>query len=241
MDNVTVDLDKPSLYAEKDTKLHRIKRKMTYKNIFKLLNYFVPSSGEFSILEIGTGSGYFLTTLENTFPKATIYGLEYDPRLVSLSTEKIKEAVVLQGNAENFDLEYKNFDFIVSFQVIEHLYQPDKMIESVKKHLSDEGIFILTTPNLGSLASLVLKDKWHGFRDDHVSLKDSMGWKLFLEENGFECLKMQTTFFTGFPIFNKLPFGIINWCLLYFYGSISWKYGESVVGVFKQIKVNEAK
>jgi SAM-dependent methyltransferase len=233
MKDVTVDLGNPSLYAEPDSKFYRFKRKLTMNTVLKKIRKQVNHKQAFSLLEIGTGSGFTMTFLETEFPKATLTGIEYDPRLVKLTQSKVKSARVIQGNAENFDLGGEKFDIIVSLQVIEHLYHPELMIASVKKHLKPNGVFIFTTPNLGCYSARVMKDKWHGYREDHVSLKTNDEWVSLTLENGFDELYSGSTFFTGIPLLNKLPFGIINWTLLLFIGSMRWKQGESFIGVFK--------
>jgi len=78
-----------------------------------------------------------------------------------------------------------------------------------------------------------MKNKWHGYKSDHVSLKSYTEWKTFIEKNGFTSIYCGSTFFTGIPIFNKLPLGLINWGLLFFIGSIKWKHGESFIGIFR--------
>jgi len=233
MDNVTVDLKAPSLYVEPDGRLYRFKRRLTFKNIFNAIRSSVKKEQEFSLLEIGTGAGFFITFLESEFPKAKFTGIEYDPRLVSLAQTKVKDAIILQGNAEDFDLGDDKYDIIVSLQVIEHLYNPELMLALVKKHLKPEGTFIFTTPNLGCLSRRVMRDKWHGFCEDHVSLKSFDEWKVFAEENGFSSIYCGSTFFSGIPLLNKFPMGILNWGLLFLVGSLKWKQGESFIGVFK--------
>jgi hypothetical protein len=86
---------------------------------------------------------------------------------------------------------------------------------------------------LDCFSAKVLKEKWHGFREDHVSLKNVPDWNSLVEKHGFTSLYSGSTFFTGFPLLNKFPFGILNWSLLYFIGSLKWKYGESFIGIFK--------
>lgn len=233
MKDITVDLDNPSLYAEPDSKFYRFKRKLTLSNVLRKIRKQVDKEKAFSLLEIGTGSGFTIAFLESEFPDAKLFGIEYDPRLVELTQSKVKSAKIVQGNAENFDIGDQKFDVIVSLQVIEHLYHPDKMIEAVKRHLNPGGTFIFTTPNLGCYSKKIMKDKWHGYREDHVSLKTNDEWVTLTVSKGFEEIYSGSTFFTGIPIFNKLPLGIFNWALLYFVGSMRWKHGESFIGIFR--------
>ncbi len=231
MSESTVKLNEPSLYAEPDSGLYRFKRKLTYSNILNLIQKYLKNKTQFNFLEIGTGSGFLLTFLEQKYPNANFRGIEYDPRLVELTQKKLQRAKVEQGNAESFELD-ETFDMVVSLQVIEHLYNPEKMLESVKKVLKNDGYFIFTTPNLGCVSEKVMKEKWHGYREDHVALKNCQQWDDLLKENGFKKVYSGSTFFTGIPLLNKLPLGVFNWALLYFIGSMSWQKGESYVGVF---------
>jgi 2-polyprenyl-3-methyl-5-hydroxy-6-metoxy-1,4-benzoquinol methylase len=233
MNRVTVDLNSESLYSEPNSKFYRVKRKLTYKTVLKIFRSRFSKFERFSVLEIGTGSGFLVDFLEDEFPNAEITGLEFDPRLVELTQAKLKRAKIVQGNAENFDFPSAKFDIIVSLQVIEHLYHPEQMIEKVKQHLKVGGIFLLTTPNLECISAKVMKEKWHGFRNDHVSLKNVKEWESIVNVNGFETIYCGSTFVSGIPLLNRFPLGVFNWALLFFIGSMRWKYGESFIGVFK--------
>jgi SAM-dependent methyltransferase len=232
-EKVTVNLNSASLYEEPDTFLYGFIRRLKYSNILRIIKLYKKEKSKFSLLEIGTGSGFLMKFIEKKYPQATLKGIEYDPRLVALTKSKVLKAEIVQGNAEDFDLLEKEFDLIVSLQVIEHLYRPEKLLISVKKHLNKDGVFIFTTPNTHSIGARIMKNSWHGYRDDHVSLKSYQEWKKFLEDNGFEAIYCGSTFFTGIPFFNKLPLGIINWTLLFLFGSLKWSIGESFVGAFK--------
>ena len=229
---VSVQTDRPSPYIEQRGKLYRFKRKLTYGFAFRLLNKFIDGQRSLEILEIGTGSGFFLDFAGEEFPNSRLTGLEYDERLLHETASRAPNASLHQGNAENFALGSHRFDLIVSFQVIEHLYDPGAMLRNVKAHLKPGGIFLVTTPNLSGVGARVMKRRWHGYRDDHVSLKKKKDWDDLIELHGFNKLYSGSTFFSGVPIMNRLPLGIFNWLLLLLFGSLRWSWGESYVGLF---------
>jgi SAM-dependent methyltransferase len=233
MKQTSVDLESPSPYIETGSFLYRIKRKLTYAFAINAISKVKSKDDGFSILEIGTGSGYFLSFINSEFPKAELSGIEYDPRLLEETKRKVPFANLLNGNAELFDFGDKKFEVIVSFQVIEHLYNPVAMLGRVNKHLAPNGLFIFTTPNLDGLGAQVMGEKWHGYRDDHVNLKGFKDWQILLENNGFRQVYCGSTFFSGIPILNRFPLGLINWGLLVVLGTARWKRGESFVGIFK--------
>lgn len=232
-DKVSVNTGIPSPYIENRGKLYRFKRKLTYAFAFRLLNKFLRHQQELNILEIGTGSGFFLHFAKDTFPNSHFSGVEYDDRLLAETASRAPQATLIKENAESFDLGKGQYDLIVSFQVIEHLYKPNAMLENVRVHLKPGGIFLVTSPNLSGLGARWMKEKWHGYRDDHVSLKGKEEWDRLISSHGFTPLYTGSTFFSGVPFLNSLPLGIINWLLLLCFGSIRWSLGESYVGVFK--------
>jgi 2-polyprenyl-3-methyl-5-hydroxy-6-metoxy-1,4-benzoquinol methylase len=232
MSKVSVDLNVPSPYIECDTQFHRFKRRLTYAFALKLIKQFVRNSSVESILEIGTGSGFFLSSCHDQFPGVKLSGVEYDQRLLDVTKLRAPYAKCIQGNAETFNLQSEKFDVIVSFQVIEHLYNPSEMLNRVREHLNPGGLFIVTSPNLASIGAKVMGSKWHGYRDDHVSLKSSVDWVTIIEGHGFKAKYAGTTFFSGIPLMNVLPFGVFNWALLVLFGSVRWHKGESFVGAF---------
>ena len=235
MSKVSVDLESPSPYIEKVSYFYKIRRKLTYAFAINAVKRFKSKEEKFSLLEIGTGSGYFLSFIHSEFPNASLSGIEYDHRLLETTTSKVPFENCKQGNAELFDFEGEKFDVIVSFQVIEHLYKPEEMLERVKRHLNQNGVFVMTTPNLDGVGARIMGKKWHGFRDDHVSLKGYSDWSALLQKCGFVPVYCGSTFFSGIPLINRFPFGIFNWMLLVIFGTARWKYGESFVGIF-QIK-----
>jgi SAM-dependent methyltransferase len=229
---VSVNTDIPSPYIENGTRFYYLKRRLTYSFAFRLLRKYLNQHQGLEVLEIGTGSGFFLEFAGQIFPNSRFCGIEYDQRLLAETALRAPYATLIQGNAESFSLEKGKYDLIVSFQVIEHLYNPNAMLANVRTHLKPGGVFLLTTPNLTGLGARVMKDKWHGYRDDHVSLKGIQEWRRMIVDSGFIPLYSGSTFFSGIPILNKFPLGIINWLLLVSLGSFPWSAGESYVGVF---------
>lgn len=230
---VSVKTDIPSPYIENRGGIYRLKRKLTYAFAFRLLKKYLSQRHDLDVLEIGTGSGFFLDFAKESFPNSRFWGVEYDQRLLDETVSRAPYAKIIQGNAENFDLGQGRYDLVVSFQVIEHLYNPSAMLENVRGHLKPGGILLVTTPNLSGLGARWMKDKWHGYRDDHVSLKGKDEWDRIIASHNFTVLYSGSTFFSGVPLLNKLPLGIINWLLLVAFGSLRWSAGESYVGVFK--------
>lgn len=109
------------------------------------------------VLEIGSGEGY---GIEHLYPQVDEYhAVDKFLSQFKLSEEK-KESVFfyqmevppLQNIPENY------FDFVVSFQVIEHIQNDEFFLREIYRVLKPNGKLILTTPN--RLMSLT-RNPWH--------------------------------------------------------------------------------
>ncbi|MFI3285334.1 MAG: class I SAM-dependent methyltransferase [Rikenellaceae bacterium] len=106
------------------------------------------------VLEIGTGSGYGVkiiaphatrfTTLDKHLPAAD---------LLKETTVEFKEATV-----PPLPFEDESFDFVISFQVIEHIKDDKLFVEEIRRVLRPEGSFIVSTPNI---KMSLTRNPWH--------------------------------------------------------------------------------
>jgi len=110
-----------------------------------------------TVLEVGSGEGYGTTELA---PKSDHY-IAVDKYNTEISDELKKENNItfiqaevppLNGIADN------SVDFVVTFQVIEHIKNDKMFLQEIHRVLKPGGKMILTTPN--SMMSLT-RNPWH--------------------------------------------------------------------------------
>jgi 2-polyprenyl-3-methyl-5-hydroxy-6-metoxy-1,4-benzoquinol methylase len=77
---------------------------------------------------------------------------------------------IIRGNMETYEFG-KTFDVIVAGDIIEHVSNPGLFMDNVKKHLSKDGKFILTTPNAKWLTVLFKPNKTHVLWYDIYTLR----------------------------------------------------------------------
>lgn len=108
-----------------------------------------------SVLEIGSGEGYGIQTLAHHASEYT--ALDKFP--VSADLSRFKNVTFIQTEVPPLSrLSDNRFDFVVSFQVIEHIKQDQALIQEIHRVLKPGGKLLMATPN--RLTSLT-RNPWH--------------------------------------------------------------------------------
>lgn len=111
------------------------------------------------VLEIGTGSGYGVELIaENTDQFVTIDKFIYTPKSNTTSSTHNNVEYIQMTVPPLIDIPDNSFDFVISFQVIEHIKNDKKFVEEIFRVLKNNGKFIVTTPN--KKMSLT-RNPWH--------------------------------------------------------------------------------
>jgi 2-polyprenyl-3-methyl-5-hydroxy-6-metoxy-1,4-benzoquinol methylase len=118
-----------------------------YEQCLTLLHKLPPSS---SILDFGAGKGNFLHYLKTQNFK-DIAGADIMGRPDDLDAN----IPWFQADLNTGLNIQREFDVIVALEVIEHLENPRHMVRSLVKILRPGGMLILSTPNNGSIRSLL--------------------------------------------------------------------------------------
>jgi len=133
-----------------------------------------------SILDYGCGTGEFL--LEMQHAGWVTYGFEPAPK-----ANKIAQQYGLTVLESPDQLE-ATIDVVTLWHVLEHLHQPDTLLNKLKKQLSSDGLFIIAVPNPTSIDSRMFRNSWvaydaprhlYHFRPKDIeSLLHSIGFKI---------------------------------------------------------------
>ena len=135
------------------------------------------------ILDVGCGDGVFLSTLSDEWNKQ---GLEPSTSGASLANRRN-----LDVTCATLDTSPKRFeaDVISALDVIEHVIDPHRFVESFKRHLRPGGVVLLLTGDAGSYAAKVAGPQWSYLRwCGHISVFSQSGLRRLAQSHGFEVL-----------------------------------------------------
>lgn len=99
------------------------------------------------VLDVGcVGGGYHPGWLHGKICEVAASCLGIDTQREGIETVKKHGFDAVWGDAETVNLG-REFDVIVAGEVLEHISNQGKFFDNMRKHLKDDGVMILTTPN----------------------------------------------------------------------------------------------
>lgn len=137
----TAERINPELIDSKEEYVLYLKHLFAYSFVKKEIH-----EGSF-VLEVGCGNGYGTSLLaKNGF---NVVGLDIDEETIKEASKKYQtqNCNFVWYDGKKIPFEEETFDFIVSFQVIEHVQDDIGFISEIKRVLKTDGTFFLTTPN----------------------------------------------------------------------------------------------
>jgi len=111
------------------------------------------------LLDLGCSSGGFIGFLKGGSWK--LYGIEMSAECATRA-EARTGAHIFVGDIADAPFPAESFDVITCFDVLEHIYEPRKVMSKVMEWLKPGGIFYVSVPNIDSAAARVFGTYWHG-------------------------------------------------------------------------------
>lgn len=162
-------------YGKTPIKLDEIEGTDRYKQILNTFSMYSSQHNVKRILDIGCGNGNFSVLLKEASNAKEAYGIELSEKGVEMSKKNGVEAFQLDIDEDDFPFEDDYFDAIFAGEVIEHLFDPDHLLEECYRILNPDGIFVLTTRNLSSLYNRITLFLGYQPFSTSVSLKHNVG------------------------------------------------------------------
>ena len=161
-------------------------KKKTFSYAFKNIKKYIPRHSR--LLEIGSYCGLFLNAAIEAGVKCT--GIEPSLWAAAYSQSYLKEAKIINLPFESaIEVIDGPFDVIVTWDVIEHVANPNQMIRDINTLLKEGGFFIFSTINIDSLLAKIMGKKWHWIMDMHLYYFTHQSLSKLLKKAGFDLLE----------------------------------------------------
>ena len=163
----------------KEEKGRRSQARIVLKKIAKF-----KKSGR--LLDIGCGPGFFLDEAKRQ---------GWDVQGVDLSKWSKEHAKtyfsidIFQGTLSSAVFPDRAFDVIVMNDVIEHLEDPKVVLKEIRRILKNDGVIYISTPDIKSVLSRLLRAKWWGINKYHLFYFSKKTIEKLFDEVGFKPLR----------------------------------------------------
>lgn len=166
------------------------KDKKEYSN-FNLNKIFLKKSGilkkGIKILEIGSANGSMTAWLQKQ--GCEVIGIEVDKKRLDYAKKTHKNCTFKYMNGEDLKFKDNYFDYVISFDVIEHIPNVKKHFKEVQRVLKPNGEYLFLTPNkivnliYKFLKALIIKRNLRNIKGGHVSLQTKKSLKKHFKKN----------------------------------------------------------
>ena len=163
---------------------------ITIKSYNALLNSFERYRENNRILDVGCGRGWFLEEARKR--GWAVYGTEYSKKAIEICESK--GIRMKEGKLDSTSFDTKEFDVVTSFEVIEHINNPNEELNHINLLLRSGGFFYCTTPNFNSIMRYYLKSDYNIIEyPEHLSYYTKTTLNNAAVRNGFDIVKVLST------------------------------------------------
>jgi len=140
--------------------------------------------GGLAICDVGAGYGIFLEELGKVFPRASLHAIEPGPDLAAACRAKGIET--LQAYAEEAEAWAGRFDLVISSEVVEHVFSPERFVQALFHLTRPRGAALLTGLGYEGFDILVLQERSKSvFPPHHINFLSVQGFESLFRRVGF--------------------------------------------------------
>ncbi len=141
------------------------------------------------LIEVGPGYGVFLEEIAKRGVFDKVSGIEPSPELATICRRK---GFSITNRPYEKVPTNQNATAIVSFEVIEHLFDPLSFVIWAYAALAKGGMLLLTCPNIEGLDTLMLGREATAVDHQHLNYFSPKTLSLLLQRAGFQQIQIQT-------------------------------------------------
>lgn len=173
--------------ASEQSRKHKLHRPRLERILDYCQRYDVPRG---TLLEVGPGFGTFGEVATSSGAFKRVMAIEPTPEMAAACRARGLE--IIEKRVEDAARDVDNADVVVSFEVIEHLFEPRVFIEHCGRLIPSGGLLVLTCPNGLGFDVAVLGAGSLAVDAEHVNLFNPASLAGLVERCGFNVLEVTT-------------------------------------------------
>lgn len=171
----------------------RIWHSRRIKEVLKI----IPANKE-KYLDLGCNGGLLTKKIADLCQAREVWGIDVSENSIKYSQEKYPDFHFKKADAVNLSFEADYFDLITCFEMLEHVFEPLKVLEEMKRCLKKGGEVVILVPTENILFRIIWYFWTHFGRgrvwqETHVNKIKAGDLENILEKMGFEIIKSKKT------------------------------------------------
>ena len=181
-----------SIYSEVEDPTYltnKESRCKTFKNSLLQISPYLPKKG--NLLEVGSYCGFFLNEFQKKYPSWNYIGVEPSKWASQYARSKLQISTktgTLEDNIQKLD---SDFDTVVSWDVLEHLSDPQTFLRNVNSVMKENGIFCFSTLDINSWFPKLMGKNWPWLMEMHLFYFKTDTTLQLLNKAGFVLLRTE--------------------------------------------------
>lgn len=129
----------------------------TYK--IKSFRQLVQYQKSTKILDVGCAGGFMTSKVAEIFPNAQVFGIDPYPAAIAYAKKRFPQMCFQIADAHQLPFDEDSFDLIICYETIEHVVNPLKILQEMRRVIKKDGIVILAMDS----GNLLFKTIWWGW------------------------------------------------------------------------------
>lgn len=142
------------------------------------------------LLEIGAGFGTFASLAQECGRFSRVIAVEPTPELAEVCRRR--GLMVINKPVERIGNEVGEVDIVVTFETIEHLFEPRQLLIQCARLLKPGGLLVVSCPNAQGFDISLLGPVSLAIDPEHVNLFNPRSLSLLVESSGYQVLEVST-------------------------------------------------
>jgi len=173
-----------------------MKKAIKYYSEFRneLKSFYPPCD---KLLDVGCGRGVFARDIKSRY-NCTVHGVEFDEASAAECAKHIDKVLIGDITALLPELPDRYYDIVACNDILEHLYDPYALLQSLRQKIVSGGILVASIPNflfIGSIIRIIVKRDFRyaneGIMDfTHVRFFTRKSMMRMFDEAGYDVLSI---------------------------------------------------
>jgi len=176
------------LQGEHENEATKKMKMATFSLSIKLIQKYRPNG---RLLDIGCATGYLLEVANQAGYET--YGIEISEYSSTIAKKKFGDKNIFCGTLEECDFEKNFFDAITMTDLIEHVRNPQNVLNEAASLLKPGGILLITTPDDSTMSNKLFGKKWPHYKTEHFFYLNHKSIKMLADKCGFNLLDLEKT------------------------------------------------